>query len=453
MRLVIIILFIFIVISLFFVLDSISPTDQGTGGTGTAASSTGTGGTGTAASSTGTGGTGTAASSNGAGRTGTVASSNGAGRTVSTTSPTGISVQKYMEPLKPQKRKEIQIILTVLSNQNDISSVTLEDVIPSGFEFKSADPSYSQIINSTANKDGKIKWTYKCSGDYYRTSNEFRYILTANKRIDKELMAATLTAWDKNSKKLQPIESNTIICSIPNEPPYFEIPPKSPLRIFKEGIYNIRAVVKDPENDNFTCLLIADDKPIEPNEINTNINEYSWDINLGTERKQVYIIAKDEEGAESEVKAVEIIPLLDLSEDLNAISVLIGAILGSIFTIFGTILTNNKSKSNILLREPTIELSESTNKIVEQELGQISEAIKKIGQANACMTPDMIQGAKKSLSDNGYEGARDYAARLIGTDQNTELLRVLLICENSNLSPESATFILDKLDMLESGKW
>ena len=79
----------FIVISLFFVLDSISSQNYGTGGTSSATSTTGTGGTSSATSTTGTGGTSSATSTTGTGGTSSATSTTGTGGTSSATSTTG----------------------------------------------------------------------------------------------------------------------------------------------------------------------------------------------------------------------------------------------------------------------------------------------------------------------------------------------------------------------------
>jgi hypothetical protein len=465
-RLIIIIPCIYIVISLFFVLDSICDPkmNAGTGGAsiGTVQSSTGTGGASrvSGTSSTSAGGTskvsGTSSTSTGGTSkvSGTSSASDGGASRVTGTTSTGnsIDVQKYIDPLNPKKREDTQVILRVLSNPKDISSFILEDEIPEGFEFKNADPIYSKIVNSTANRSGKITWIYKYSRYNYLTANEFKYTIRINKNTDRELKPAILNAWDINSRQLRPIQSNSVKCNIPNKPPYFEILPKSPLRIFGNGIYNIRTVVRDPDNDNFTCLLIVNDKTIKPDNVNLEINEYSWNISNLSAQRQVYLKAIDEEGEESEVQSIEIKSFINPIEDIVGYLQVIAVILTA---IIGAILTNKKPKVYILTSSPNSEGSflPTNAKSIERELGSISKAIKAIGQANACMTTATIQGTKKALLESGYEGAETYAAKLIGNDQNTELIRVLIECRSHNLSPEAAILVLDNLNKIESGKW
>ena len=91
--------------------------------------------------------------------------------------------------------------------------------------------------------------------------------------------------------------------------------------------------------------------------------------------------------------------------------------------------------------------------LTDKELENMDKVIKEIGQANICITAPVIQGAKKALLEKGYEGAAAYALQLTGTDDNTELFRVLLICKRNDLSQEAAIQILDNLSKIESGKW
>lgn len=87
------------------------------------------------------------------------------------------------------------------------------------------------------------------------------------------------------------------------------------------------------------------------------------------------------------------------------------------------------------------------------ELENLDKAIKAIGQVNTCMTASVIEGAKKSLNENGYVGADAYAAQLTGTDENTELLRILTVLRRYKLGPEAAAKVLDNLSHISSGKW
>ena len=88
-----------------------------------------------------------------------------------------------------------------------------------------------------------------------------------------------------------------------------------------------------------------------------------------------------------------------------------------------------------------------------KELENMGKAIEEIGATKTCITGPVIQETKKIVLEKGLDAAELYAAQLTGTDQNTELSRVLKICRKNNLSPEAIAQVLDKLTVIESGKW
>ncbi|MGA9098964.1 MAG: hypothetical protein WB392_08555 [Methanotrichaceae archaeon] len=91
--------------------------------------------------------------------------------------------------------------------------------------------------------------------------------------------------------------------------------------------------------------------------------------------------------------------------------------------------------------------------ISDKELENMEKAIAEIGAANTCVTGPIMNGAKDALMNKGYEAAELYASQLAGTDANTELLRVLMICKKYNLGTEAAVKVLDNLTKIETGKW
>ncbi len=91
--------------------------------------------------------------------------------------------------------------------------------------------------------------------------------------------------------------------------------------------------------------------------------------------------------------------------------------------------------------------------LTDTELENLGGAIKAIGRIDTCMTASVIEGAKKSLIEKGFEGAAAYAAQLTGTDENTELLRILAVLKKHSLGPEASVKILDNLNRMASGKW
>ncbi|MDD1736464.1 MAG: hypothetical protein LUQ44_00830 [Methanothrix sp.] len=88
-----------------------------------------------------------------------------------------------------------------------------------------------------------------------------------------------------------------------------------------------------------------------------------------------------------------------------------------------------------------------------KELENIGKAIDQIGTAKTCITGKIIQDVKKIVLDKGIDAAELYASQLTGTDENTELTRVLKIFRKNNLSQEAIGQVLDKLAIIESGKW
>ena len=88
-----------------------------------------------------------------------------------------------------------------------------------------------------------------------------------------------------------------------------------------------------------------------------------------------------------------------------------------------------------------------------KELEAMGKAIEEIGAAKSCITGDVLKEAKRVVKEKGLDAAEIYAAQLTGTDQNTELMRVLKISRKNNLGPEAVAQLLDKLNVIETGKW
>lgn len=88
-----------------------------------------------------------------------------------------------------------------------------------------------------------------------------------------------------------------------------------------------------------------------------------------------------------------------------------------------------------------------------RDMENMGKAIEEIGATNSCITAGVIKDVKKIVLEKGLDAAEIYAAQLSGTDQNTELSRVFEICRKYKLSPEAIAQVLDKLPVIESGKW
>ena len=91
--------------------------------------------------------------------------------------------------------------------------------------------------------------------------------------------------------------------------------------------------------------------------------------------------------------------------------------------------------------------------INSKELQNMGKAIAEIGATKSCITGSVLKDTKKILLEKGLDAAEIFAAQLSGTDQNTELSRVLGICRKNNLGTEAIAQVLDKLTVIESGKW
>jgi hypothetical protein len=88
-----------------------------------------------------------------------------------------------------------------------------------------------------------------------------------------------------------------------------------------------------------------------------------------------------------------------------------------------------------------------------KELENMGKAINEIGAAKACITAQIVAETKKIVLEKGLDAAELYASQLTGTDENTELSRILKIARKNKLSPEAIAQIMDKLVVIESGKW
>jgi hypothetical protein len=88
-----------------------------------------------------------------------------------------------------------------------------------------------------------------------------------------------------------------------------------------------------------------------------------------------------------------------------------------------------------------------------KELENMGKAIEEIGTTKSCITGGVLKDTKKIVLEKGLDAAEIFAAQLTGTDQNTELSRVLKIFRKNNLGKEAMAQVLDKLAMIESGKW
>lgn len=88
-----------------------------------------------------------------------------------------------------------------------------------------------------------------------------------------------------------------------------------------------------------------------------------------------------------------------------------------------------------------------------KDLENMGKAIEEIGSGETCITAPVVAETRKIITAKGIDAAELYAAQLGGTDENVELIRVLKIFRKYNLPPEAMAQVMDKLGVIESGKW
>jgi len=98
-------------------------------------------------------------------------------------------------------------------------------------------------------------------------------------------------------------------------------------------------------------------------------------------------------------------------------------------------------------------IQEEKSMLSSEEMEKMGKAIKEIGATKTCITGPITQETKRLVMEKGLDAAGLYASQLTGTDQNTELSRVLDICRKNKLSPQAIAQVLDNLTVIESGKW
>ena len=96
---------------------------------------------------------------------------------------------------------------------------------------------------------------------------------------------------------------------------------------------------------------------------------------------------------------------------------------------------------------------EDKGMLSSKELENMGKAIEQIGTAKTCITGSVVQEVRKIVLEKGLDAAELFASQLTGTDENTELSRILQIFRKNNLSPQAMAKVLDNLATIESGKW
>lgn len=80
-------------------------------------------------------------------------------------------------------------------------------------------------------------------------------------------------------------------------------------------------------------------------------------------------------------------------------------------------------------------------------------AIKAIGASKLPLYKAFIDEVRRILVEKGYDEAVIYSEQAyLATDQNLELVRVLTICRRYDLSPETASKVIDYLSRIQPEK-
>lgn len=86
----------------------------------------------------------------------------------------------------------------------------------------------------------------------------------------------------------------------------------------------------------------------------------------------------------------------------------------------------------------------------DNELENISKAIKAIGESKLPLNEALLNDIKIDLVEKGYDAAVVHAEQAyLAADVNAEIVRVLTICRRHGLSPEAAAQVLDSLSRSE----
>jgi hypothetical protein len=89
----------------------------------------------------------------------------------------------------------------------------------------------------------------------------------------------------------------------------------------------------------------------------------------------------------------------------------------------------------------------------DNELEKMGKAIKAIGASKLPLYKAFINEVRRILVEKGYDDAIVYSEQAyLATDQNLELVRVLTICRRPDLSPETASKVIDYLSRMQSEK-
>lgn len=84
---------------------------------------------------------------------------------------------------------------------------------------------------------------------------------------------------------------------------------------------------------------------------------------------------------------------------------------------------------------------------------QTATAIKNIGATGIHFGDTTLEALRDVISSQGYQGAMLYVAAHTASMERDELHRVLAIFRSHNLPPNTAAYLVENLNEIESGEW
>ena len=101
----------------------------------------------------------------------------------------------------------------------------------------------------------------------------------------------------------------------------------------------------------------------------------------------------------------------------------------------------NTSRPSVLSK-PQMAFDEKTDKVIED-----------IGATGIHIGEHTLQTLKDAILTEGYQGAMLYVAQHSASMERDELHRVMAICKRYKLSAKMASYLIENLNEIESGKW
>lgn len=112
------------------------------------------------------------------------------------------------------------------------------------------------------------------------------------------------------------------------------------------------------------------------------------------------------------------------------------------------ILNSASKKALNFVQESAISIEDSRNLVRDK----LSKALKDIGDAKVKIDETVLEHVKKSLAEEGYQGAMLYVAQCTASMQRDELFRILITCQLSKMPSAMAVDIIDNLIKKQSNK-